>query len=228
MFSVAIDGPSGTGKSTVAKLLANKLNKIIDTIYLDTGAIYRTVAYYLITNISDRDIENEDMVSQICEDLCIEVKYKDGVQHVYVNGDDVTDYIRTERVSKVTSLIASYKNVRASLLNIQREIARKNNVVMDGRDIGSKVLPDATLKIYLDADINIRAKRRYEQLKSDNSKIDFDEVLKDLKIRDEADINREVSPLVKTKDNIYIDTTNMNIDEVVNKLEDLLLNKING
>lgn len=227
MFSIAIDGPAGSGKSTVAKVLSEKINKEVKTIYLDTGAIYRAVAYYLINNISDEDIKNKKMVADVVEDLDIDINYRNNVQHVYVNGDDVTDNIRGSKVSETTSLIATYKDVRDLLLDIQRDIAKKNNIIMDGRDIGTCVLPNATIKIFLKADVKVRAKRRYLELIQRGMQADLKTIENDIEKRDEIDINREYSPLMKANDAIEIDTSLMSVDEVVEAIYDVFKGKNN-
>lgn len=226
MINIAIDGPAGTGKSTVAKLLKEKLKKY-KFIYLDTGAIYRGVAYYLIKNISRTDIDDARMVGAICEDLGIGVEYIDGNQHIFINGEDVTKFIRDEEVTRVTSKIAGYKEVRESLINIQRDIANKYNIIMDGRDIGTKILPNADLKIYLTAIPEIRAKRRYDELKNKSIDCNYDEILSGIIDRDTKDMNRSISPLKKADDAVVIDTTEMGIDDVVNLIASYLENDNN-
>lgn len=218
MINIAVDGPAGSGKSTISKLVANKLNEEYNMIYLDTGAIYRAVAYYLIKNISDSDIDNENMVVSISEDLSVDIRYIDGQQRVYINGDDVTPYLRTEKVGEVTSKIAKYKKLRDILLDLQRDFAKNNNVIMDGRDIGTCVLPNASLKIFLVADVNERARRRYEQYKESGHDYPFKKILSELRNRDNNDINRSISPLKKADDAVEIDTTSMSIEEVVDKI----------
>ncbi len=218
MINIAVDGPAGSGKSTISKLVANKLNEEYNMIYLDTGAIYRAVAYYLIKNISDSDIDNENMVVSIAEDLSVDIRYIDGQQRVYINGDDVTPYLRTEKVGEVTSKIAKYKKLRDILLDLQRDFANNNNVIMDGRDIGTCVLPNASLKIFLVADVNERARRRYEQYKESGHDYPFNKILSELRNRDNNDINRSISPLKKADDAVEIDTTSMSIEEVVDKI----------
>lgn len=226
MINIAIDGPAGTGKSTVAKLLKEKLKKY-KFIYLDTGAIYRGVAYYLIKNISRTDIDDARMVGAICEDLGIGVEYIDENQHIFINGEDVTKFIRDEEVTRVTSKIAGYKEVRESLINIQRDIANKYNIIMDGRDIGTKILPNADLKIYLTAIPEIRAKRRYDELKNKSIDCNYDEILSGIIDRDTKDMNRSISPLKKADDAVVIDTTEMGIDDVVNLIASYLENDNN-
>ena len=205
-FAITIDGPVGVGKSTTARLVAKELGYT----YIDTGAMYRAVAYYLIEN----NINIHDEAAAIDASQDVEVSL-DKQQNVYVNGIDVTAKIRTREISESASVVASYLQIRVKLVNLQRNLARNQNVVMDGRDISSFVLPDANLKIYLDADVDIRAKRRLDELLSRNQAANFEEVKNETIIRDERDMNRKESPLVRTQDAVLIDTGHKNIDEVV-------------
>lgn len=215
MFSIAIDGPAGSGKSTVAKIIAKRLQeKGIDAIYVDTGAIYRGVTYFLIKNISENDLNNETLVSSIVEDMEIDIKYIDSVQHIYVNGEDVTEYLRTEKVSSATPIVSAYKKVRNHLFDIQRNLAEKYNVIMDGRNIAVDILPNADLKIFLVADVEVRAKRRYKDYTKNGENISLNEVIESIKERDLLDSER----LVQTHDAITIDTSYINTDEVVEKI----------
>lgn len=215
MFSIAIDGPAGSGKSTVAKIIAKRLQeKGIDAIYVDTGAIYRGVTYFLIKNISENDLNSETLVSSIVEDMEIDIKYIDSIQHIYVNGEDVTEYLRTEKVSSVTPIVSAYKKVRNHLFDIQRNLAEKYNVIMDGRNIAVDILPNADLKIFLVADVEVRAKRRYKDYTKNGENISLDEVIESIKERDSLDSER----LVQTHDAIIIDTSYLNTDEVVEKI----------
>lgn len=215
MFSIAIDGPAGSGKSTVAKIIAKRLQeKGIDAIYVDTGAIYRGVTYFLIKNISENDLNSETLVSSIVEDMEIDIKYIDSIQHIYVNGEDVTEYLRTEKVSSVTPIVSAYKKVRNHLFDIQRNLAEKYNVIMDGRNIAVDILPNADLKIFLVADVEVRAKRRYKDYTKNGEDISLDEVIESIKERDSLDSER----LVQTHDAIIIDTSYLNTDEVVEKI----------
>lgn len=206
LTQIAIDGPVGVGKSTVAKLVAGKLGFA----YIDTGAMYRAAAYFFLEKNIDPD--DQKAVCENLQDLRIRLDEK---QRVFVNDDEVTPKIRTQEISKWTSVVAAYPCVRAKLVKLQQDLATKTNVVMDGRDIGSYVLPDADLKIYLDADVDIRAMRRYNDLLAKGLKSDLEEVKNETIIRDERDMNRKESPLIKTSDAVLIDTGNKDIDEVV-------------
>ncbi len=210
MKAIAIDGPAGAGKSTIARLVAN----ILKLVYIDTGAMFRAVAYYFITN--NLDYTNIEVVGEHLHNINIELKHSKNVQLIYLNGIDVSHEIRTEEVSKVTSYIATIGSVREMLLNIQRKIANESYVSMDGRDIGTCVLPHAQLKIFLYATPEERAKRRHQQLSRRGKEANYEEILEELKKRDEQDSNREIAPLKKAEDAILIDSTNMTVDGVVN------------
>lgn len=218
-IQIAIDGPSGAGKSTMAKMLAREKNFI----YLDTGAMYRSFGLYAIKN--GMDFEQWDperdgrRLAEIIEDFTLEIRYIDGSQHVIVNGEDFTQRIRTPEVSLAASKVAVVPEVRLKLVEIQRQLAGHNNVVMDGRDIGSYVLPDATVKIFLTADAEDRARRRFLELqeKGDTS-VTFEEVLEDMKFRDKNDSTRAFSPLTCAPDAIRLDTTGCTLEEAVAKI----------
>lgn len=214
MASIAIDGPAGAGKSTIAKRIAKKLNYI----YVDTGAMYRAIAYYLVTN--QIDIENEEKLTKACAGLKVEIKYENDAQQVYLNGENVTMYLRTEATGNMASKSSAKAPVRAALLDLQRDMAKQYNVVMDGRDIGTNVLTDAEVKIYLTASAKERANRRYTELVEKGEKADFNQIEADIIERDERDMNREIAPLKRAEDAVLIDSSNMGIDEVV---EDILL-----
>ncbi len=211
-MNIAIDGPAGAGKSTIAKLVSKKLNYI----YVDTGALYRGIACHMI----GLGIPGEDTDRIIEETSKIEadIRYVDGVQHVYINGEDVTANLRTEEVGIMASVVARIPEVRAALLDIQRRLAKENDVVMDGRDIGTCVLPDAEVKIYLTASADVRAKRRYDELKAKGEEADIELIKKDIIERDERDMNREISPLKQADDAVLVDTSDMSIEEVVEKI----------
>ena len=212
MFTIAIDGPSGAGKSTVAKLIAQKLN----ITYLDTGAMYRAVALKAIRlNIDPAD---EKAVSKFLDDTKIEIQHFDKVQHVLLDDTDVSLEIRQHFISKAASDISKHKAVRLKLVALQQEIAKKTDVVMDGRDIASYVLPDANYKFFLTASAEERANRRYKELTQKGEKCNYNDILKDIKLRDENDIKREFAPLKKAADAIEIDSTNLSLDEVVKKI----------
>ena len=207
--SIAIDGPAGAGKSTIAKLVAKK----IDYIYVDTGAMYRTIALYLMRNNVD---ENDEVkVAEAIKDIKVSLDYVDETQIVLLNGENVNDFIRTPEVSRITSLIAKYAAVREKLLDLQRNLAVEKKVIMDGRDIGTNVLPNAFLKIYLTASADARANRRYKELVEKNETCDFESIKKDIIARDEQDMNREIAPLKQAEDAVLVDTSDMGIEEVV-------------
>lgn len=212
-YSIAIDGPSGAGKSTMAKAVAAKLG----CVYLDTGAIYRTVAYHMILmGISPKD---RDGVNRLIDDVNIDIQFPgDGVQHMILNGFDVTGELRTPEISRGASQVSAHPAVREVLLDLQRDMAKKNNVVMDGRDIGTVVLPDADVKIFLTADVKVRAKRRLAELEAKGEKTTFAEVLADLEERDERDSTRAVAPLRCAPDAVRVDTSDCGIDESVRRI----------
>ena len=212
MYDIAIDGPSGAGKSTIAKDLSKKLNFI----YVDTGAMYRAIALYFYEN--DIDISLEDVVSFHLSNIDIDIKYEDGKQIVLLNGKDVSESIRTEKIGGMASSISVFSEVRSKLLNLQRNLAMKNKVVMDGRDIASHVLPNADLKIYLTASVDTRADRRYKELKEKGLDVNLEEIKKEIEIRDYRDTNREIAPLRQVKEAILIDSSNLSIEEVVEKI----------
>ncbi|WP_157147225.1 (d)CMP kinase [Brachyspira pilosicoli] len=213
---ISLDGPSGAGKSTVAKLVAKKLGYK----YLDTGAMYRAVTlFFLNKNIN---IQNDNEIISAISDLKISF---DNNNKIYLNDVDVSEEIRSIKVVNMVSKVSSISAVRKSMVSLQRAIAENDNYVVDGRDIGSVVFPLAKYKFYIDASVEIRAKRRYEEEIQKGKDITFEEVIDSIKKRDEFDSNREDSPLVVPKDAIIIDTTNMTIDEVVQKITDVVFNK---
>ncbi len=209
MINVAIDGPAGAGKSTVARAAAQKLGYI----YVDTGALYRAVGVYCLRNsIVTTDV---DGVGAILKDITVELKFIDGVQHVFLNGDDVSTEIRLPEASMAASNVSAIPSVRAFLFDLQRDIAAKNNCLMDGRDIGTVVLPNAQVKIFLTADPEERAMRRYKELIEKGSNVTFEEVLEDLKVRDYNDSHREIAPLKPAEDSIIVNTTGMTLEESI-------------
>lgn len=220
-ISVAIDGPAGAGKSTIARRLAAELGYR----YVDTGAIYRTVAYFMdLWGVSPKDV---DGVNRYIDELTVEIEYdEDGLQHMMMNGMDVTKDIRTPDISQKASLISAHACVRDMLLDMQRELAEQNNVVMDGRDIGTMVLPHATVKIFLTASPEVRAKRRCDELSAKGQKVDYNKVLKDIQQRDYQDTHREIAPLKMSRDSIKVDTSDMTIEEVLEKLKDIVAQKV--
>ena len=216
MYNIAIDGPAGAGKSTIAKMAAKKL----DFIYVDTGAMYRAMALYFLRR--EIDAKDEKKIAEACEHINVTIAYQEGEQQVLLNGENVNAFIRTEEVSMMTSNTSRYPAVREKLLYLQRELAAANNVIMDGRDIGTCVLPDAELKIYLTASASERAKRRYLEQKERGVESDLAQIEGDIIARDEQDMNREIAPLKQAEDAIYLDTSDMTIEEVVTKIVSLV------
>ena len=199
MYNIAIDGPAGAGKSTIAKMAAKKL----DFIYVDTGAMYRAMALYFLRR--EIDAKDEKKIAEACEHINVTIAYQEGEQQVLLNGENVNAFIRTEEVSMMTSNTSKYPAVREKLLYLQRELAAANNVIMDGRDIGTCVLPDAELKIYLTASASERAKRRYLEQKERGVESDLAQIERDIIARDEQDMNREIAPLKQAEDAIYLE-----------------------
>ena len=220
-YSIAIDGPAGAGKSTIARRLAKELGYY----YVDTGAIYRTVAYYMdLLGISPKDV---DGVERYIDELTIEIEYDDeGVQHMIMNGMDVSGDIRTQDISQKASLVSAHAVVRDVLLDMQRNVAKKHNVIMDGRDIGTVVLPKADVKIFLTADAEVRAKRRYDELIAKGQKADLNTILKEIKQRDYQDSHREIAPLKQAKDAVLVDTSSLDIEGVVAAIRQIVGKKI--
>ena len=208
-ISIAIDGPSAAGKSSIAKIVAKKL----DYVYIDTGAMYRCVGYYCLQN--NIDLNNETAVSAILKNIKITM---DSNNRVYLNEHDVSDQIRQDEVSMSASLVSSYQDVREFLVKQQRKMSNVGGVILDGRDIGTVVLPDAKLKIYQNASVETRAKRRFLENKKRGLSADLETIKKDIEQRDYQDMNRKISPLKKADDAIVLDTSNLSIDEVVNEV----------
>ncbi len=217
--SIAIDGPAGAGKSTIAKLLAAKMNYI----YVDTGAMYRAMAVYFTQNHVNADDERE--INAAVSNVDITIEYMDGVQQVILNGDNVTGLLRTEETGKMASKTSKYAAVRSKLVDLQRKLAKTTDVIMDGRDIGTTVLPDAFVKIYLTASTQARAKRRFDELTQKGEQCNLEEIAADIESRDYADMHREISPLKQAEDAILVDTSDMNIEEVVAKLTQIIEEK---
>ena len=219
-ISVAIDGPAGAGKSTIARRLAAELGYR----YVDTGAIYRTVAYFMdLWGVSPKDV---DGVNRYIDELTIEIEYdEDGLQHMIMNGMDVTEDIRTQEISQKASLISAHACVREMLLDMQRDLANAYDVVMDGRDIGTVVLPKASVKIFLTASAEVRAKRRCNELLAKGQKAKYETVLKEIQQRDYQDTHREIAPLKMARDSIKVDTSEMNIEETVAALLKIIREK---
>lgn len=207
-FNIAIDGPAGAGKSTIARGAARELNFI----YVDTGAMYRAMGLYML----EHQIEQTDeaAVGAACAQIQVSISYQDGEQQVFLNGENVSGQIRREEVSNITSVISAYPAVRAKLLQLQRELAKQADVIMDGRDIGTCVLPDAPLKIYLTASVETRAKRRFDELTAKGISCDLTEICRDIAARDERDMQREIAPLKQANDAVFLDSSAMNISQV--------------
>ena len=220
-ISIAIDGPAGAGKSTIAKRLAKELGYC----YVDTGAIYRTVAYFFdLWGVAPKDI---DGITRYIDELNITIEYdEDGTQHMIMNGMDVSGDIRTQDISQKASLVSAHAVVRDVLLDMQRDVARKHNVIMDGRDIGSVVLPKADVKIFLTASPEVRAERRTKELLAKGQKAVYETVLKEIVQRDYQDTHRPIAPLKMCRDSIKLDTSNMTIDEVVAEMRRIVKEKI--
>jgi cytidylate kinase len=211
-INIAIDGPAGAGKSTVAKKISERLGFI----YVDTGAMYRAMALYFIRNHIKP--ENHSDIESACRKVDVTIKYHDGEQLVILNNENVNEFIRSEKVGNMASATSVNKTVRSKLVKLQQTLARKENVVMDGRDIGTFVLPNADLKIYLSASVKVRAERRWTELKGKGTELDIKDIEKDIAERDYRDLNREFAPLKQAKDAVYIDSSNLKIDEVVDKI----------
>ena len=214
-MNIAIDGPAGAGKSSIARLAAKKLNYV----YVDTGAMFRTMAlYFLNENINPSE---EETVTANCGQIQITIEYQNGEQHIFLNGNDVSADIRKEEVGRQASVIARYPAVRTKLLNLQRKLASENDVIMDGRDIGTVVLPEAECKVYLTASAEVRAGRRYKELTEKGIDCDLAEIEKDIIASDEQDMKREIAPLTQAEDAVLVDSSNLTIDEVVEKICEL-------
>lgn len=208
-FNIAIDGPAGAGKSTIAKKIAKKLGYI----YVDTGAMYRAMALYLLREKIDP--AETERINEKCEEADISIGYENGEQIVYLNGENVNGLIRTEEVGNMASVSSPNPNVRKKLVELQQKLAASKDVVMDGRDIGTCVLPHAQVKVYLTADSRVRAERRYNELIQKGVPCDIDTIEKDIIERDHQDMTREISPLMQAEDAVLVDSSYMNIDEVV-------------
>ena len=220
-YAIAIDGPAGAGKSTIAKRLAKELGYY----YVDTGAIYRTVAYFLdLLGVSPKDV---DGVERYIDELTIEIQYdEEGKQHMLMNGMDVTGEIRTQDISQKASLVSAHAVVREVLLDMQRDVAKAHNVIMDGRDIGTVVLPKADVKIFLTATAEVRAKRRTDELLAKGQEAVYETVLKEIQQRDYQDTHREIAPLKMAKDSIKLDTSELDIEGVVAEMKKIIGKKI--
>ena len=220
-YSIAIDGPAGAGKSTIARALAKELGYY----YVDTGAIYRTVAYFLdLLGVSPKDV---DGVERYLDELTIEIRYdEEGKQHMIMNGMDVTGEIRTQDISQKASLVSAHAIVRDMLLDMQRDVAKKHNVIMDGRDIGTVVLPKATAKIFLTASPEVRAQRRLDEMLAKGQQGNFQQVLADIQQRDYQDSHRPIAPLKQAKDAVLLDTSELDIEGVIAAMKKIVGEKI--
>lgn len=207
-YQIALDGPAGAGKSTIAKLVAKELGFV----YVDTGAMYRAMALNCLNENVPTD--NEELVSALCDKAEVSIAYIDGEQAVILNGENVNGLIRTPEVGNAASAISVYKDVRAKLVSLQQKLSETENVIMDGRDIGSVVLPNADLKVYLDADVSVRAKRRYDELVAKGTECDLKVIEEEMRERDYRDMHRDNSPLVKVPDAYVVDSSYMTIEEV--------------
>lgn len=216
IFNLAIDGPAGAGKSTIAKRIAKQLGFI----YVDTGAMYRAMALYFLRN--HIEASNQEEIEKACMKVNITIEYKDGEQLVLLNGENVNGFIRTEEVGNMASATSVNRTVRLKLVELQQELAKKKSVVMDGRDIGTYVLPNADLKIYLTAGSKKRAERRWAELKDKGINADMSEIEKDIIERDHRDMTREFAPLKQAEDAVYLDTSDMTIEEVVERVINLV------
>ena len=220
MINIAIDGPAGAGKSTIAKRLAKELGYI----YVDTGAMYRAMAYYFLKN--HISAEDENRIAAACEHVDITIRYQDGEQQVILNGENVNGVIRNEEVGNMASSTSVYPVVRKKLVELQQQLAVKENVIMDGRDIGTVVPPNADVKIYLTASSKVRAKRRYDELTSKGEACDLEQIEQDIIDRDYRDMNRETSPLKQADDAVLLDSSDLDIDGVVEKMKEIIKSRV--
>ena len=215
-FNIAIDGPAGAGKSTIAKQLAKELSFI----YVDTGAMYRSMALYFMRNGIAK--EDEAAISDACKTVEVSIAYENGEQQVLLNGENVSKEIRKEEVGKMASATSVYKEVRIKLVELQQKLAADKDVIMDGRDIGTCVLPNAQVKIYLTASVETRAERRYQELQEKGAACDLEVIKKDIADRDYQDMHREISPLKQADDAVLVDSSDMGIDEVVEAIKTVI------
>ena len=214
-FNIAIDGPAGAGKSTIARAAARSLG----ILYVDTGAMYRAMAVYFLKQ--GLKPEEADKIAESAKGANVSIAYEDGVQQVYLNGENVTSLLRTEEVGNMASVSSAIKEVRAQIFDLQRELARTKDVVMDGRDIGTNILPNADVKVYLTASVETRANRRYLELQEKGVACDLAEIAHDIQERDTRDMNREIAPLKQADDAVLVDSSDMTIDEVVEAIKNL-------
>lgn len=214
-FNIAIDGPAGAGKSTIAKLAAKELGFV----YVDTGAMYRTIALGLLRG--GVDCEDERQLERALNEISVDISYEDGMQQMLLNGENVTGLIRTEEVSRMASISSAKPQVRKKLLMMQRTMAQQRDVIMDGRDIGTQILPKAQLKIYLTASVDARAKRRYLELREKGETCSLEEIEQDIRERDDRDMHREIAPLKQAEDAVLVDSSELTIPEVTERIVSL-------
>lgn len=214
-YNIAIDGPAGAGKSTIAKLVAKQLGYV----YVDTGAMYRALAIHFLKN--GLSVDDTDGIVDACKHAEVTLQYENGLQQVYLNGENVTAMLREEAVGTMASVTSAIGEVRAQLLELQRNLAKTQDVVMDGRDIGTNILPNADVKVYLTASVETRAKRRYLELQEKGVVCDLQEIARDIEERDMRDMNREIAPLKQAEDAVYVDSSDMTIEKVVQTIIDL-------
>ncbi len=219
IYNIAIDGPAGAGKSTIARRVAKELSFI----YVDTGAMYRAMALYLLREGVDRN--NKEQIGEICQNAEISIEYQNGEQIVLLNGENVNAHLRTEEVGNMASVSSAVPRVREKLLSLQRKLAKDMSVVMDGRDIGTTILPDADVKLYLTASSLTRAKRRYLELQEKGAVCNLDEIQKDIEERDQRDMNREISPLRQADDAVLVDSSDLTIEQVVERILEIFRSK---
>ncbi len=222
MISIALDGPAGAGKSTVAKGAAKKLGYI----YVDTGALYRTVGLKFLRDGYGTELNCD--IDEVLKSILIDIKFINGTQHVFLNGEDVSDLIRTPEASMMASAVSAKSPVRAFLLEMQRKLARENNVIMDGRDIGTVVLPNATLKFFVTASADERAARRFKELTEKGMDVKYEDIYEDIKTRDYNDSHREIAPLKPAEDSIIFDTTGYNLEQSIEKLIEIINERLEG
>ena len=216
-FIVGIDGPAGTGKGTITSVISKEMGLV----NIDTGATYRCVALYALRN--NVKLEEKDKIISLLDEIDIDIKNDNGIQTIFLNGEDVSKEIRSKEVSSIVSQVSSIKEVRFKMVDVQRKLAEGKDVIMEGRDITTYVFPNADVKIYLDADENIRAERRYKELKEKGTDISFEEVLENIRLRDKNDKEKEMGALKIAEDAVYVDTSNLSIEEVKEKVKSIIM-----